>query len=126
VILIVGGGIGGLSLAACLARGGIDAEVIERHARWTTIGGGITLSPNGMRALEAVGARADVEARGLPLERIRTLGRDGRALAETPEEDWAGIGRTFVVDRRGLRRALRGAVEGVRVRLGRDTDGSRR
>jgi 2-polyprenyl-6-methoxyphenol hydroxylase-like FAD-dependent oxidoreductase len=118
LILIVGGGIGGLSLAACLARAGIDCEVVERNDVWTTVGGGITLYPNGMRALEAVGARPEVEAAGLPLERIRLLARDGRELAEAPGEVWAGVGRTVVVDRRALQRALRTAAAGVPVRLG--------
>src|SRR5579871_843956 len=118
VILIVGGGIGGLSLAACLARTGVDVELVERQATWTTVGGGITLYPNGMRALEAFGARDEVEANGRPLDRLRILARDGRVLAETRGEAWEGVGRTFMVDRRALQRVLVRAAEGVRVRLG--------
>jgi len=118
LILIVGGGIGGLSLAACLARAGIDCEVVERNPVWTTVGGGITLFPNGMRALDAIGARPEVDAAGLPLELIRLLARDGLELAVAPGEAWDGIGRTVVVDRRALQRALRTAAAAVPVRLG--------
>ena len=118
MILIVGAGIGGLSLAACLARAGIGCEVVERNAGWTTVGGGITLYPNGMRALDAVGAGRGVESAGLPLERIRLLARDGVQLGEFPGEVWEGVGHTVVVDRRALQRALRAAADGVSVRLG--------
>ena len=43
MILIVGAGISGLSLAACLAHRGIDSQIVERNVEWTTTGGGITL-----------------------------------------------------------------------------------
>ncbi|HZO09237.1 MAG TPA: FAD-dependent monooxygenase, partial [Myxococcota bacterium] len=118
MILIVGGGIGGLSLAACLVRRGIECELVEREPVWTTTGGGITLYPNGMRALGAVGIRAEVEAAGLPLARIRMLDRGGRLLSEVPGDAWEGVGRTFTVDRKALQRLLLGACDGVRVRLG--------
>jgi 2-polyprenyl-6-methoxyphenol hydroxylase-like FAD-dependent oxidoreductase len=118
MILIVGGGIGGLSLAACLARRGIACELVERQPGWTTVGGGITLYPNGMRALRAVGASAAVEAGGVALDRYRILARDGRLLSEQPGESWGGVGRTFLVDRRVLQGALLGAVGDVPVRLG--------
>ena len=70
MILIVGGGIAGLALAASLAQAGIACELVEREPRWTTIGGGITLYPNGMRALGALGVANEVEGRGVVLDRL--------------------------------------------------------
>ena len=59
-VLIVGGGIAGLSLATALRQRSIDCEIVERDAEWTTVGAGIALYPNGLRAL----ARARARSRG--------------------------------------------------------------
>ena len=118
MILIVGGGIGGLSLAACLARRGIDCELVERERAWTTVGGGITLYPNGMRALGAFGVSSEVEGGGVVLDRFRTLDRHGRLLAETPGDSWEGVGRTYLINRQVLHGVLRRAAAQVPVRLG--------
>ena len=54
-ILITGGGIAGLSLSAALHQRGIDAEIVERNARWEPVGGGIAVQPNAMRVLHKLG-----------------------------------------------------------------------
>ena len=54
-VLIVGGGIGGLCLAAALRRRGIACEIVEREPAWTTVGAGISFYPNGVRALNRLG-----------------------------------------------------------------------
>jgi salicylate hydroxylase len=45
-VLIVGGGIGGLTAALALARQGIPSQVIEQAAEFKEIGAGIQLGPN--------------------------------------------------------------------------------
>ena len=50
-IVIVGGGIGGLTTALALAQRGRRSVVLERHATFTEAGAGIQLGPNGMRVL---------------------------------------------------------------------------
>lgn len=53
--MIAGGGIGGLTLALALARGGIASTVIERTAVIEAVGAGLQLSPNATRILFALG-----------------------------------------------------------------------
>jgi 2-polyprenyl-6-methoxyphenol hydroxylase-like FAD-dependent oxidoreductase len=53
--IIVGGGIGGLASAVALMRGGWDVEVLERAAEFTEVGAGLSLWPNALRALDALG-----------------------------------------------------------------------
>lgn len=48
-ILIVGGGIAGLTLATALHRQGFTAELVERSPTWQAIGAGIMLHGNGVR-----------------------------------------------------------------------------
>jgi 3-hydroxybenzoate 6-monooxygenase len=54
-VLIVGGGIGGLSAALALARQGIPSQVIEQAAAFKEIGAGIQLGPNVFRMFETLG-----------------------------------------------------------------------
>ena len=54
-VLIVGGGIGGLTLSLCLAKEGIASRVFERRADFAEAGAGIQLSPNCMRVYNFLG-----------------------------------------------------------------------
>ncbi len=53
--LVVGGGIGGLSAALCLARRGGAVTVLERSKSFAEVGAGIQLAPNATRVLERLG-----------------------------------------------------------------------
>jgi 3-hydroxybenzoate 6-monooxygenase len=53
--LIVGGGIGGLSAALCLARRGGAVTVLERSKSFAEVGAGIQLAPNATRILQRLG-----------------------------------------------------------------------
>ncbi|WP_280415039.1 FAD-dependent monooxygenase [Nocardia carnea] len=50
--VVVGGGIGGLATAAAFHREGWDIEVLERAAEFAEVGAGLTIQPNGLRALD--------------------------------------------------------------------------
>jgi salicylate hydroxylase len=54
-VVIVGGGIGGLIAAVALHRHGIDVQVYEQSPQITEIGAGVSLSPNAIKALRALG-----------------------------------------------------------------------
>lgn len=54
-VLISGGGIGGLAAAIALLQRGFDVEVYEQAGELREIGAGIQISPNGNRALQALG-----------------------------------------------------------------------
>ncbi|WP_137990664.1 FAD-dependent monooxygenase [Streptomyces vilmorinianum] len=53
--VVVGAGIGGLTAAVALHRGGWDVTVLERAAALTPVGAGIGLAPNAQRALDVIG-----------------------------------------------------------------------
>ncbi len=54
-VLIVGGGIAGMSLAIRLQRQGVQTEIVERKTDWTVLGVGLILQGPAVRALQAVG-----------------------------------------------------------------------
>src|SRR5271170_6538791 len=61
-VLIVGGGIGGLTGALALERQGIPSQVIEQAAEFKEIGAGIQLGPNVFWMLERLGLIAPISA----------------------------------------------------------------
>ena len=50
-VIVVGGGIGGLSAAFALTRKGFQVRVLERAAEFTEVGAGLQLAPNCTRIL---------------------------------------------------------------------------
>ena len=64
-ILIIGGGIGGMTAAACLLRGGFDVAVFEQAAVLGEVGAGIQLSANPMRVLRHLGLVTRLEQQGV-------------------------------------------------------------
>jgi 2-polyprenyl-6-methoxyphenol hydroxylase-like FAD-dependent oxidoreductase len=67
-IAIIGGGIGGLTTAVAMSRGGLDVELYEQSSRIGEIGAGITLSPNAMKAYRALGIEDQIAAIGFESE----------------------------------------------------------
>jgi 2-polyprenyl-6-methoxyphenol hydroxylase-like FAD-dependent oxidoreductase len=85
-VLVVGGGIGGLSTTLALRRQGFEVDVVERDPGWGVYGVGIIQPGNALRALDLLGlAEACVEA-GAAIRGDRTWLADG----ETPiaAHDW--------------------------------------
>jgi salicylate hydroxylase len=61
-ILIIGGGIGGLSLALALIRRGVDVAVYEQATELREVGAGVQMGANGTRVLHALGLKEALEA----------------------------------------------------------------
>jgi salicylate hydroxylase len=70
-IVIVGGGIGGLSAALALLKRGLDVEVYEQSSQLKEVGAGIQIGSNGTRVLYALGveqALAEVQVMAMARE----------------------------------------------------------
>jgi 2-heptyl-3-hydroxy-4(1H)-quinolone synthase len=80
-IRIIGGGIGGLSIARELALRGIPATVLERAPQLNPVGAGIIMNPNAMGVLERNGLADQVRADSWPYLARETRDRTGRLLA---------------------------------------------
>ena len=64
---VVGGGIGGLTLAAALQPRGFDVVVFERQSDVRDTGAGISLWPNALAALDSLSLGAEVRTAGVAL-----------------------------------------------------------
>jgi salicylate hydroxylase len=80
-VLIVGGGIAGMTAAAAIAQQGFAVTLLESAPQFGEIGAGVTLTPNATRGLQFIGAcDAVVEVAVEPtLQRIQHW-QDGRTL----------------------------------------------
>jgi 2-polyprenyl-6-methoxyphenol hydroxylase-like FAD-dependent oxidoreductase len=70
-VLIVGGGIGGLSLGIALRKKGIEAEIIEIQQTYNVYGAGIIQQSNAIRALDAIGVADEAMRRGSPYGNVK-------------------------------------------------------
>ena len=75
-ILIVGGGIGGMTAALALARAGFAARIVERSPEFGEIGAGIQLAPNALRILDGLGVLPELMAPAVRLGHLVLMHAD--------------------------------------------------
>jgi 3-hydroxybenzoate 6-monooxygenase len=80
-VIVVGGGIGGLSAAFALARKGLRVRVLERSAEFGEVGAGMQIAPNCTRILRAYGLLEAAEELGVrPARMVMKDALDGTVL----------------------------------------------
>ena len=102
-ILIVSGGIAGLTLATALHQQDFTAQLIERSPSWHAVRAGIAVQPNGMRILHALGMGAAVERAGACIRHWDFCDQHGDVLSETDLEAlWGDVGPFIGIERAKL------------------------
>ena len=81
-VLIVGAGIGGLTLGAALGQRGIEAEIVEINPTHQVHGVGILQPGNALRALKTIGVFDECLAAGFQTDEYRYLDADGGLIAK--------------------------------------------
>ncbi len=123
-IAIVGGGIGGLTLALALRQRGIAAEVFEQAPELTEIGAAVALSANATRELRRLGVLDEIAVVSTePTELIYRNWQDGHRIAAHPvRKDSRYRDRFgapyFGIHRADLQRILSGALGGAGLHFG--------
>lgn len=121
-VLVVGGGIAGLTLAVALRRRGLAVDVVEIQPRWKVLGVGISLTGPTLRALQAIDLIDQCVAVSFGFERIifaDAAGREFGAL-NLPKLCGPDYPATVAIARSALHDVLIRAAErlGASVRLG--------
>jgi 2-polyprenyl-6-methoxyphenol hydroxylase-like FAD-dependent oxidoreductase len=80
--VVIGAGIGGLAATVGLCSAGWDVTTCERAASLEPVGAALGLAPNGLRALDAIGAGASLRALAVPQE-LGIRRSDGRWLVRS-------------------------------------------
>ena len=115
-VLIIGGGIGGLSLALMLAARGIRVRVVEAAAELRPLGVGINVQPSAVAELAMLGLLERLDATGLRTGEVGYYNKFGQHIWSEPRGIDAGYAvPQFSIHRGRLQMLLAGAV---RERLG--------
>jgi 2-polyprenyl-6-methoxyphenol hydroxylase-like FAD-dependent oxidoreductase len=121
-VLIIGGGIGGLSTAIALRRAGIDVDLVEIKTEWKVYHVGIIVQGNFIRAMAALSIADKAVAAGFPYFGVRFQTIHGHPVAEIPGIPMAGPNypTDLGIGRPALHKILSEAAleAGTNVRLG--------
>jgi 2-polyprenyl-6-methoxyphenol hydroxylase-like FAD-dependent oxidoreductase len=88
-VLVVGGGIGGLSATIALRRLGFDVDLVEKNPAWDVYGVGIIQPGNALRALHELGLAEEAVAAGYPMHGDTTWLGDGQTLIA--DHEWPAL-----------------------------------
>lgn len=126
-IAVIGAGIGGLAVSACLRKAGLETTIYEQAPAFARIGAGIQMSPNAMRVLYGIGIGDRL--REIAFEPPHWRNRDsdtGRMSNEHPlgPDAFNRYGVPYLLMHRGdLHAALHGAVPDETIRYGHKLSG---
>ena len=116
-VIIVGGGIAGLSAALSLHQIGVDCRIYESVPQLEPLGLGINLQPNAVRELTALGLGEKLANAGILTAELAFYNRHGQLIWTEPRGTAAGYRWPQISISRGkLQEILLGAVA---ERLGR-------
>jgi len=115
-VLVVGAGIGGLTAGAALAQRGTGVEIVELKPAEMSLGVGLVLPANALRALLEIGVLDECLSAGFAFNCNRFCDPDGQLLVEVP----GLIGRrdglpSLALHRSDLHQVLTGAVKNAGV-----------
>jgi 2-polyprenyl-6-methoxyphenol hydroxylase-like FAD-dependent oxidoreductase len=113
-IAIVGGGIGGLTLALSLHQVGISCRVVEAAAELKLLGVGINLLPHAMRELTELGLGAALERVAVATREVVFCNRFGQFIRREPRGRAAGYAwPQLSIHRADLHEVLTAAVRSL-------------
>lgn len=121
-VLVVGGGIGGLTAATAFRKQGVEVELVEKNLDHSVYGVGIIQPNNVLRALDAIGLADESVANGAPFSGWRIFDKDGEFLMDAPNSSDASPRHPPVngMTRPTLQRILLDSArrEGADIRVG--------
>jgi 5-methylphenazine-1-carboxylate 1-monooxygenase len=110
-VLVIGGGIGGLTTALSLEAAGIDVEVFEKTPTIEALGVGINLQPNAVRELTELGLDDQLKAVAIETSTLGYYNRFGQPIWSEPRGRAAGYAwPQYSIDRGDLQMILLAAV----------------
>ncbi|MDH5544384.1 MAG: FAD-dependent oxidoreductase [Gammaproteobacteria bacterium] len=114
-ILIVGGGIAGLTSAIALSRMGAEVTVVEKRTEWNLDGAGIMLQSNALAILDALGLGDAIRSSGCVLPGVELRDQKGRILLGAASSK---LGEIVSIHRGKLHQVLLNSCAGVTLKLG--------
>jgi 2-polyprenyl-6-methoxyphenol hydroxylase-like FAD-dependent oxidoreductase len=120
-VLVVGGGVGGMSCAISLRQAGVSVDLIEIDPSWKIYGAGITITGPTLRALRTLGVLDEIKQRGAIWQGAYVFDQTGQLIEELKfppvAADLPGNGGIMRPDLHKIL-STRTLAAGVHVRLG--------
>ncbi len=118
---IIGGGIGGLTLAIAMQRKGLDVIVYENALHIKPLGAGLGLAANAMKAFNAIGIGDQIMAAGKKLKSLEIKNQKGKVLSRADSEKMVarlGVTNNFTIHRADLHEVLLRNIKPGTLQLG--------
>ncbi|MFM0074434.1 flavin-dependent oxidoreductase [Paraburkholderia sediminicola] len=90
-VIIVGGGIGGLTLALALHKAGVQCRVFEAVPQLKPLGVGLNLLPHAMREMDSLGLKEALCAKGILTREYSFYTNHGQLVDHEPRGQFAGL-----------------------------------
>ncbi len=116
--IIIGAGIAGLSTAIALRNVGWDVVLYEQAPALEPMGAALSLWPNAMAALTALGCDQRIRGEAQPLIELALIERDGRMISPANVESAMPGGKAYLPERTLLQSALLDGLGGIDPHLG--------
>ncbi len=117
-VIVIGAGIGGLTLALCLQQRGVPVRVYEAAPEIRPIGAGVNLLPHAVREYAALGLAEELERRAVVTAESVFFNRFGQLIYREPAGRAAGFAfPQLSIHRADLHQVL---LDAARTRLGAD------
>ena len=117
-VIVVGGGIGGLSVALSLHQAGFEVRVYEAARQLSPLGVGINLQPTAVRELVELGLGHALAETGIATQRLNLYNKFGQLIRSEPRGLAAGYRWPQYSIHRGQLQLL--LLNAVRERIGHD------
>lgn len=126
-VVIIGAGMGGLTVAAGLKNTGIEVEIYEKAEELRWVGSGLSLMTNAVAALASVGIDLDFAGRAEAFDALHILTRSGRPIRTI---DFSVMARktgypNLAIHRGSLQQLLLDQATNCRIELGANCTGYR-
>lgn len=95
---IIGGGIAGYTMAACLSRNGINVDIYERNNGTSGSGLGFLLLKNGIDCLNTLGLKSKLLLKGNSINFFRAINPNGELIYSQTLSDCLAISRSNIME----------------------------
>ena len=111
-IVVMGAGIGGLTLGVALRQRGHEVRILEKRAEFTDEGAGVVLGPNVLAAVRLLGLDSAIEAEGRVVPAMNIADERGRVLTRGTYRVTRLLTPGIAIHRSRLHRLLRERFDG--------------
>src|SRR6185436_9212441 len=117
-IAIIGGGIGGLTVALALKEFGFEAEIYEQAPALLDVGAAIAVWPNALRVLERLGLGQAIRQHAGEMDEIRWLDQRGFLINRVSLAEFNRKAAAVALHRADLQSTLVHALPPSSIKLG--------